>query len=150
MIKPTNDRLHATKPEQANAQTRQMIVSWGHLHAGRSALRRRRDLDVSLGDCGVTEAPPEILFERRGAAGLVTLNRPQALNAVTLGMVRAFTRQLQEWRDDPGDHARRADGRGRARVLGRRRYPRALRRRHQPGATTRCWRSMARNTSSTP
>jgi hypothetical protein len=37
-IKPTNDRLHATKPEQANAQSRQMIVSWGHLHGGRSAL----------------------------------------------------------------------------------------------------------------
>jgi enoyl-CoA hydratase len=49
----------------------------------------------------VTEAPSEILFDRRGVAGLVTLNRPQALNAVTLGMVRAFTRQLQEWRDDP-------------------------------------------------
>jgi hypothetical protein len=37
VIKPTNDRLHAAKPEQANAQTRQMIVSWGHLHGGRSA-----------------------------------------------------------------------------------------------------------------
>jgi hypothetical protein len=37
-IKPTNDRLHATALEQANAQTREMIVSWGHLHAGRSAL----------------------------------------------------------------------------------------------------------------
>ena len=49
----------------------------------------------------MTEAPSEILFDRRGAAGLVTLNRPQALNAVTLGMVRAFARQLQEWRDDP-------------------------------------------------
>ena len=31
---------------------------------------------------------PEILFERRGAAGIVILNRPQALNAVTFGMVR--------------------------------------------------------------
>ena len=49
----------------------------------------------------MTNATSEILFDRRGAAGLVTLNRPQALNAVTLGMVRAFTRQLQEWRDDP-------------------------------------------------
>ena len=44
---------------------------------------------------------PEILFERRGAAGLVTLNRPQALNAVTLGMVRALRKQLDAWRDDP-------------------------------------------------
>jgi hypothetical protein len=37
-IKPTNDRLHAIKPELANAETRQSIVAWGHLHAGRSAL----------------------------------------------------------------------------------------------------------------
>ena len=43
----------------------------------------------------------DILFERRGAAGLVTLNRPQALNAVTLGMVRVFMRQLVAWQDDP-------------------------------------------------
>jgi enoyl-CoA hydratase len=43
----------------------------------------------------------DILFERRGAAGLVTLNRPQALNAVSLGMVRALTRQLAEWEIDP-------------------------------------------------
>ena len=46
-------------------------------------------------------AESEILFARRGAAGLVTLNRPQALNAVTLGMVRALARQLQDWRKDP-------------------------------------------------
>ena len=43
----------------------------------------------------------EISFERRGAAGVVTLDRPKALNAVTLRMVRAFTRQLEEWQDDP-------------------------------------------------
>ena len=47
------------------------------------------------------DASAEILFERRGTAGLVTLNRPQALNAVTLGMVRALTSQLNEWRSDP-------------------------------------------------
>lgn len=49
----------------------------------------------------MTVPPPEVLFERKGAAGLVTLNRPQALNAVTLGMVRAMARQLQQWRGDP-------------------------------------------------
>jgi enoyl-CoA hydratase len=49
----------------------------------------------------VTETPPDILFDRRGTAGVVTLTRPQALNAVTLGMVRAYTRQLAAWRDDP-------------------------------------------------
>src|SRR5947209_7100186 len=43
----------------------------------------------------------EIVFERRGAAGIVVLNRPQALNAVTRGMVEALTRQLNEWEHDP-------------------------------------------------
>src|SRR4051794_26239952 len=43
---------------------------------------------------------PEILFERRGAAGIVTLNRPKALNAVTHDMVRALVRQLGEWQHD--------------------------------------------------
>ncbi len=47
-------------------------------------------------------ADPEILFDRRGGAGLVTLNRPKALNAVTLGMVRALARQLADWAADPG------------------------------------------------
>ncbi|MBV9956453.1 MAG: enoyl-CoA hydratase/isomerase family protein [Pseudolabrys sp.] len=42
----------------------------------------------------------DILFERRGAAGIVTLNRPQALNAVTHGMVRALRAQLNTWAAD--------------------------------------------------
>ena len=44
---------------------------------------------------------PEISFERRGTAGIVSLNRPKALNAVTLIMVRALRQQLDGWRDDP-------------------------------------------------
>jgi enoyl-CoA hydratase len=46
------------------------------------------------------ELSADILFERHGAAGIVTLNRPQALNAVTHAMVRALARQLTEWADD--------------------------------------------------
>ena len=43
----------------------------------------------------------DILFERRGCAGIVTLNRPKALNAITHGMVRALKAQLDAWaRDD--------------------------------------------------
>jgi enoyl-CoA hydratase len=42
----------------------------------------------------------DVLFERRGAAGLVTLNRPKALNAVTHEMVRALRHQLDAWADD--------------------------------------------------
>jgi enoyl-CoA hydratase/carnithine racemase len=42
----------------------------------------------------------DILFERRGAAGIVTLNRPQALNAVTHAMVCALRVQIDAWADD--------------------------------------------------
>jgi enoyl-CoA hydratase len=44
---------------------------------------------------------PDILFERLGAAGIVTLNRPQALNAVTHAMVLALRAQLDDWEADP-------------------------------------------------
>ncbi len=47
----------------------------------------------------------EILFERRGSIGLVTLNRPKALNALTLGMIRQFDPQLRDWAADPAINA---------------------------------------------
>ncbi len=45
-------------------------------------------------------ATDEVLFETRGALGLVTLNRPKALNALTLGMIRAMQDQLRAWETD--------------------------------------------------
>jgi len=42
----------------------------------------------------------EILFEAKGGVGLVTLNRPQALNALTLAMVRALDARLRAWASD--------------------------------------------------
>jgi enoyl-CoA hydratase len=42
----------------------------------------------------------EVLFERSGAVGLITLNRPKALNALTHGMCLAMKAQLDAWRDD--------------------------------------------------
>ena len=44
---------------------------------------------------------PEVLFETRGRAGLITLNRPAALNALTLNMVREMQRTLDKWAGDP-------------------------------------------------
>ncbi|GGF73511.1 enoyl-CoA hydratase [Azorhizobium oxalatiphilum] len=43
---------------------------------------------------------PEVLFERRGEAGIITLNRPKALNALTQGMVRVIDPQLRAWATD--------------------------------------------------
>ncbi len=38
IIKPVNDRLKATDPLAAGAQTRALIERWGRLHAGRTVL----------------------------------------------------------------------------------------------------------------
>ena len=47
------------------------------------------------------DAPPaEVLFERRGRLGVVTLNRPRAVNALTAGMASAMLEQLTLWADD--------------------------------------------------
>jgi enoyl-CoA hydratase/carnithine racemase len=40
-----------------------------------------------------------VVLEERGYAGLITLNRPKALNALSLGMIRDITRALLAWRD---------------------------------------------------
>ncbi|MDQ0616803.1 enoyl-CoA hydratase [Arthrobacter globiformis] len=42
----------------------------------------------------------EVLFEQRGKLGVVTLNRPKAVNALTAGMVTAVLEQLTAWADD--------------------------------------------------
>lgn len=44
----------------------------------------------------------DVLFEQRGGLGLITLNRPKALNALTRDMCLAMTAQLAEWRRDDG------------------------------------------------
>jgi enoyl-CoA hydratase/carnithine racemase len=44
----------------------------------------------------------EIRFERLGKAGVVTLTRPKALNAVTHNMVRALGKALDAWEQDTG------------------------------------------------
>jgi enoyl-CoA hydratase len=50
---------------------------------------------------GTRMSAGDILFEQRGAAGLITLNRPQALNAVDHAMVVALAARLAEWASDP-------------------------------------------------
>lgn len=54
----------------------------------------------------------DILFETRGALGLITLNRPEALNALTHEMVRRLDAQLQAWEADPAVRAIAIQGAG--------------------------------------
>lgn len=57
----------------------------------------------------------EVLIRHEGSAGMLSLNRPKAIHALTLEMCRAMSAALLEWRDDPSvqvviiDHA---EGRG--------------------------------------
>jgi len=48
---------------------------------------------------------PDVLTEVRGAVGCITLNRPRALNALSLSMIRALASALLAWREDPAVQA---------------------------------------------
>ena len=48
---------------------------------------------------------PEIRLERRGGLMVVTLNRPRALNALSLSMCQTLDAGLIAWRTDPGVQA---------------------------------------------
>ena len=48
-----------------------------------------------------TSACLEVLTEVRGQVGFITLNRPKALNALSLEMIRALSACLTSWLDDP-------------------------------------------------
>lgn len=54
----------------------------------------------------------DILIRRQGWTGHITLNRPQALNALTLEMVQATAQALRDWADDPGVRVVIIDGAG--------------------------------------
>ena len=47
----------------------------------------------------------EVLTEVRRNVGFITLNRPAALNALSLGMIRSITQTLKAWQDDDAIHA---------------------------------------------
>ena len=49
----------------------------------------------------VTDASHHVIVERQANAGLITLNRPKSLNAMSLGMVRDITAALQSFQADP-------------------------------------------------
>uniref|UniRef100_A0A8C5QD75 3-hydroxyisobutyryl-CoA hydrolase n=1 Tax=Leptobrachium leishanense TaxID=445787 RepID=A0A8C5QD75_9ANUR len=43
----------------------------------------------------------EVLLAKAGFAGVITLNRPKALNALNLNMIRLIFPQLKSWNEDP-------------------------------------------------
>ena len=60
----------------------------------------------------------EVLSEVRGSVGFITLNRPKALSALSLSMIRALTECLLAWRDDARVQAVAFRGMGKAGPFG--------------------------------
>ena len=63
-----------------------------------------------MNDSGRTT--PDIRIAVEGGIALVTLSRPKALNALTLGMIRAFYPRLTAWASDPAVKAVVIEGEG--------------------------------------
>jgi len=51
------------------------------------------------------QAEPSVLTRHDGRVGRIKLNRPKALNALDVPMIRLITAALHAWRDDPHIHA---------------------------------------------
>uniref|UniRef100_A0A1I8G6T9 3-hydroxyisobutyryl-CoA hydrolase, mitochondrial n=1 Tax=Macrostomum lignano TaxID=282301 RepID=A0A1I8G6T9_9PLAT len=65
-----------------------------------SAIRRCRALQMTSGSTPASpaaESPPPVLISRQGRAGLIQLNRPRALNALTLPMLTETLQALHRW-----------------------------------------------------
>ena len=66
--------------------------------------------------------PPQdalhVLTEVHGRVGLITLNRPKALNALSLPMIRSLANCLLAWRDDPAVAAVAIRGTGKTEPFG--------------------------------
>ena len=61
---------------------------------------------------------PEVLTEVRGRLACITLNRPRALNALSLAMIRALAAALLAWREDPAIEAVAIRGMGKEGAFG--------------------------------
>jgi enoyl-CoA hydratase/carnithine racemase len=46
----------------------------------------------------------EVIVDKQGRAGIISLNRPQAMNALNLAMIRAIDAALSQFQDDPAVH----------------------------------------------
>ena len=56
----------------------------------------------------------QIIVETRGRAGILTLNRPEVLNAMNSAMAAEILQQLEAWETDDGIGAVVLTGAGRA------------------------------------
>uniref|UniRef100_A0A4W6FCQ8 3-hydroxyisobutyryl-CoA hydrolase n=1 Tax=Lates calcarifer TaxID=8187 RepID=A0A4W6FCQ8_LATCA len=70
------------------------------LLASSSRLRSLCRLKRIQGHMMSTHVEPEVLLEKVGRAGVITMNRPKVLNALNLTMIRQIYPQLKKWETD--------------------------------------------------
>uniref|UniRef100_A0AAY5KK90 3-hydroxyisobutyryl-CoA hydrolase n=1 Tax=Esox lucius TaxID=8010 RepID=A0AAY5KK90_ESOLU len=63
-------------------------------------LRSLCRLQILQGQMMSSQAGTEVLLEKVGNAGVITLNRPKALNALNVNMIRLMYPQLKKWETD--------------------------------------------------
>uniref|UniRef100_A0A7N6FHN4 3-hydroxyisobutyryl-CoA hydrolase n=1 Tax=Anabas testudineus TaxID=64144 RepID=A0A7N6FHN4_ANATE len=65
-----------------------------------SRLRSLSRLQRIQGHMMSSHVEPEVLLEKVGRAGVITMNRPKVLNALNLSMIRQISPQLKKWEND--------------------------------------------------
>ncbi|XP_007948304.1 3-hydroxyisobutyryl-CoA hydrolase, mitochondrial [Orycteropus afer afer] len=68
---------------------------------GFNSFKRTHIILQHLGMSKHTDAAEEVLLERKGCTGVITLNRPKFLNALNLSVIRQIYPQLKKWEQDP-------------------------------------------------
>ncbi|XP_012369575.1 3-hydroxyisobutyryl-CoA hydrolase, mitochondrial [Octodon degus] len=66
-----------------------------------SSFRRTSVILQHLRMSGSAGAAGDVLFGRKGCAGVMTLNRPKFLNTLTFQMVQQMYAQIKKWEQDP-------------------------------------------------
>uniref|UniRef100_A0A669QIV9 3-hydroxyisobutyryl-CoA hydrolase n=1 Tax=Phasianus colchicus TaxID=9054 RepID=A0A669QIV9_PHACC len=51
--------------------------------------------------CKHTDSAADVLLQKKGGAGIITLNRPKVLNALSLRMIQQIYPQIKAWEQDP-------------------------------------------------
>lgn len=60
----------------------------------------RKMSSTSSSSAPLASSDQEVILEQRGNKGIITLNRPKALNALSLSMIRLIYPQLKSWESD--------------------------------------------------
>ncbi|XP_072468766.1 3-hydroxyisobutyryl-CoA hydrolase, mitochondrial isoform X3 [Notamacropus eugenii] len=87
------DRKHISASSQTEGKEEQRLLLF-------NSFKRTQIILQHLGMSKHTNSEPEVLLERKGCAGVMTLNRPKVLNTLTLSMIRKIYSQLKKWEQE--------------------------------------------------